>query len=161
MAAAGGIGGAILSFWMQTFAESSFAYGMTAQQAFEFYLEMGGPNDVTRFYNAYRSVVNASDAAALLAGLGLDILPDATTFPRALTRLTRNYSFIVGLAGNDPFTGEDIIRYVTVSSDRLLRIGEIYQAAYATVTGEETSHTINVRSARLHSVLRAGEQGTL
>lgn len=87
--------------------------------------------------------------------------PNILRLPPALTRIRRQFSFVIQVTGQIIDTGESILQNITVSTDTILTRGELERLAETAVTSEQERYGFTVESSLLIRGMRAGDQGTL
>lgn len=92
--------------------------------------------------------------------LNQDHRPNPARLPIALTKIRRQYSFIVEVSGVNVSTGELTRRNVTVTSDSLLTRREIEAAAVDAVDSQGTRYGMRESSGTLTSGMQSGSFGT-
>lgn len=99
--------------------------------------------------------------ASQLKFLRLDRLPNPLRLPPAITRLRRQYSFLVEVTGHLIDTGEIIKQHITIATDTLRTRQELQNLAINTIEGEKERYGIDIIGAQLISGKRAGDMGIL
>ena len=107
----------------------------------------------------YRLVKELPAAAEPLRSIRRDRQPDPSRFPAALTRLLREYSYVVRVSGSDARTGQAGSRYVTVSSSALLTLAEVEEDAIDATRIDDPAYPFEADAALLVSAVRAGPSG--
>ena len=100
-------------------------------------------------------------AGALLKFLPRNKLANPLRMPGALTRIRRQYSFVVRVVGQIAGTGEKIIQNITIATDTNLSRGILEDMAAATVDANQARYGFELESVMLISAIRAGKPGTL
>jgi len=109
---------------------------------------------------AIRYIRGVERTGPQLRSIRKDLRPDPASFPRAQTKIRREFSIRATVTGVHSQTGISATRNITLSLDRLLPIGEMENLARDMVADQfETSDLIELSSV-LGDGVKAGKLGT-
>lgn len=93
------------------------------------------------------------ETANTIRGLKGGEFPSPTLFTPATYPTQRRYSFQYSVSGINEQTGENVVRYVTITSDRLLTLDELNGAAEFAVNSNPEAYGIMVSDVNLETAL--------
>lgn len=108
-----------------------------------------------------REVSGINRTATQLRNLGRFRLPNPARLPPAITRIRRNYSFVVRVTGRLIDTAELITQNITVSLDTVRTREEIERLAEQAVLDNQSTYGMEDISSLIISGVRSGRLGTL
>jgi hypothetical protein len=147
--------------FLLSYVGASFRLGIPTLQAFENYIAQGFTASPAQFFSAYQFAINAHDAAGYINSQEGNFLPDPTTFPEAITKIRRKYSYTIGYDVIN-LEGEEETRYLTISSDTAIAKNDLIAAAYNTIQQQYSeSYDTLLGDAFLDSAIQSGPMGTL
>ena len=97
----------------------------------------------------------------VLRSLGLNKMPNPARLPEAITRIRRNFAFVVEVLGEREDTGVRVTQMITIATDNILTRGRIQQLAKEVVELSKERYPIRVIAAKLISGTKKGVLGTL
>ena len=87
--------------------------------------------------------------------------PSFNRLPQALTRIRRNFAFVVAVKTNLIEAGETVIQNITVAIDSIPSRGELERLAEQAVEDNQDRYKFEIVSSLLIRGVRAGTLGTL
>ena len=130
-----------------SFAKGAFSRGLSANAAMNLARLTGVGVRRTDFLSIYRELRGQSEAAYHIRSVRKTHLPNVDRLPHAITNIRREYSFNVRLNVRDGQTGDIMRRNITVSTDRLMTVGDIEaeaEAAYRSNTAYNQNEIIDI-----------------
>jgi len=137
----------MLAGGVYSFAKGSFSRGLSANAALRLARQTGIGVRRHNFLSIYRELRGQSEAAYHIRSVRKTHLPNVDRLPHAITNIRREYSFNVRLNLRDGQTGEIMHRNITVSTDRLMTVGDIEaeaEAAYRTNSTYDKNEIIDI-----------------
>lgn len=124
------------------FARGAFSRGLGANEALRAWQELGGAVRRQDFLSLYRYVGGVTKAGYDVQNVRHEYFPSYKDLPDSLTDIRRNYSFDVriGWTGEYDELGNPIGSYVTVTTDKELRVQEILDLADEYVAEEQDKY---------------------
>lgn len=141
-------------------AQRAVAEGLPAQAAIDAFRAGGGAIRRQTALDVFRAVAGLERRAAAILSVRKDRRPTVASLPEALTQIRRGFSFTAEVHGTVSETGALIKRFVTISTDSLLTVGEMEALAEETASASGEGYGIEVESVRITRGIRAGGFGT-
>lgn len=109
----------------------------------------------------FRSFARERATGAILSRLRRSFRPNPLALPESVTKIRRQFSFLVRITGFDRILGQTATRHVSVATDTLLTRGEIEDIAGSLTFQEDSFPDFIPSSLTLVEGRRSGEQGTI
>lgn len=124
----------MLAGGVYSFAKGAFSRGLSANAALSLARLTGIGVRRHDFLGIYRELRGQTEAAYHIRSVRKTHLPNVDRLPHAITNIRREYSFNVRLNVRDGQTGDIMHRNITVTTDRLMTVGDIEAEAEAAYT---------------------------